>query len=164
MRDATRTGYRQGARHRPCSLRRGVRQRMSGLPDIRHSTTILPAGWRAFLFTLSKCRGNGAPTGAACLLSAHLCGCAAPLGAPPRQACAVWAYLAALDESAYAFASAPGRLSWDVASAGVTRLHLSQSSEDLAERSSCRPSGSPEPPGSGGYEPRPQAPHPTPLK
>jgi hypothetical protein len=49
--------------------------------------------------------------------------------------------------------SAPGRASWDVALAGVTRRGLSQSSELLAERSSCRPGGAPEPPGGGGTNP-----------
>ncbi len=33
-------GSRAGARHRPCSLRRGGADRMSGLPDIRHFKTL----------------------------------------------------------------------------------------------------------------------------
>ena len=46
--------------------------------------------------------------------------------------------------------------------AGVTRAFLSQSSDVVADRSSCRPGVYPEPPGSGGDEPPPAGTAPAP--
>jgi hypothetical protein len=75
---ANQTTIKTGVRYRPVSLRRRVRRRLFSRP--------------------LKYEGDGAPSGATIVL---LCARGpsrnhgAPLGAPPRQACAVWAYLRA---------------------------------------------------------------------
>jgi hypothetical protein len=57
-------GSRQGKTHRPCSLRRGGADRMSGLPDIRHSRTLPCPRCGAWPVPSPESEGNGAPSGA----------------------------------------------------------------------------------------------------
>jgi hypothetical protein len=75
----------------------------------------------------------------------------APLGAPPRQACAVWAHLRRLP-----YGAGP-RFSWPPVKYGTASV-----SQLLAGGPYWPPGGAPAPPGCVPCEARPRAPHPAP--
>ena len=76
-------------------------------------------------------------------------------GALQRDALACRRSTAALAAANQRRRSAPERASWDAAFQALTESRLSQSSEQLADRSWCRPGVFPEPPGNGSDEPPP---------
>jgi hypothetical protein len=105
-------------------------------------------------------KGSGTPTDAFVSLSAPAgavratdgLACAnpplrarSPVGVPPRR----------LLQRTNAAAQLQNALPGTRRKMGVTRFCLSQSSDQVADRSSCRPGVFPEPPGSGGDEPPP---------
>jgi hypothetical protein len=105
----------------------------------------------ASLMQATKHEGGETPTDAYPTVPHHTgCGRAliaarSPVGVPPRH----------LRQRTNAAAQLQNALPGTRLSAGVIRRPLSQSSDQVADRSSCRPGVFPKPPGSGGDEPPP---------
>ena len=109
----------------------------------RHRARVMPTTTRK-----KKTEGGGAPKGACHPLSAlsqtsvRVCATRLLRGRAPTGRARLPALRRGLATPvATSIGSAPGRVSWDPAPAGVTRLRLSQSSALRADRSFCRTNG-----------------------